>query len=275
MKLRLKIKKITKRVGTFLNRRAKEFIVVILIGLGVYLWLDSDTHDFGLNFLTEMIGVAVTIYVIDRLNVKREEAKALPFKIAAYEDVRLFTSRYISFWVSAYENSVPEKFPENIQTFFSNAGMGKIWTWLDLDSKANVTTPMTWWRWIRDNAFEWKNAGNVILSRHQANVDPEIYACVHQISDGLFNNCLLYLESIEKTQLIRGTRKVFNLGGFSVAPKDEDYRAILRLILWCDEFYEIHNVGSCKLQKVTGYDSNRQRKLPPKSMIKICDSTTK
>lgn len=275
MKLRLIVKAIKKSVGDFLIKWAKELIVVILIGLGLYLWLDGDTHDFGLNFLTEMIGVAVTIYVIDRLNVKREEARVIPFKMAAYEDVRLFASRYISFWVSAYENSVPEAFPENIQTFFSSAGMGKIWNWLDLDSQPNVSTPTTWWRWIRDNASEWKSSGNVILSRHQVNMDPEIYACVHQICDGLFNTCLLHLQAMERTPLIRETRKVFHLGGFSIPPKEEDYRAILRLISWCDEFHEIHNVGSCKLQKVAGYDSNRQRRLPPKSMIKINDLATK
>ena len=47
-----------------------------------------------------MLGVAITVFVIDRLIQAREETKNIPQKLAAYEDVRLYASRYISFWTS-------------------------------------------------------------------------------------------------------------------------------------------------------------------------------
>ncbi|MCE2963492.1 MAG: hypothetical protein ACK5UE_06680 [Chitinophagales bacterium] len=78
----------------------------------------AKTEQFGLNFFTEMLGVAVTVFVIDRLIQNREETRSIPQKLAAYEDVWLYTSRYISFWTSVYRESVPEEEPQTFEAFF-------------------------------------------------------------------------------------------------------------------------------------------------------------
>jgi|GEM_PF-2130145 len=54
-----------------------------LLLFGLLFWLGSQsTRDFGLNFFTEMLGVAVTIFVIDRLIQRGEVLKKYPAKIS-------------------------------------------------------------------------------------------------------------------------------------------------------------------------------------------------
>lgn len=109
----------------------KTTILTLLAFLLIWLfcWLGSTkTEQFGLNFFTEMLGVFVTIFVIDRLIQNREENKNIPQRLAAYEDIRLYTSRYISFWVNAYRESVPDEEPTTLNLFFSETGWEKFWT---------------------------------------------------------------------------------------------------------------------------------------------------
>ena len=47
----------------------------------------EEFKDFGLNFFTEILGVVITVFVIERFIQKKEDKRNLPQKLAAYEDV--------------------------------------------------------------------------------------------------------------------------------------------------------------------------------------------
>ncbi len=93
----------------------KEWGTIILILslcllLGLFCWLKTEEFkDFGLNFFTEILGVVITVFVIERFIQKKEDKRNLPQKLAAYEDVRLYTSRYISFWTETYRRRVNQQ----------------------------------------------------------------------------------------------------------------------------------------------------------------------
>ena len=38
-----------------------------LLLIGIYLWINDNTADFGLNFTTEVIGVVITVFLINYL----------------------------------------------------------------------------------------------------------------------------------------------------------------------------------------------------------------
>ena len=258
MKLWIKIK----------NERLIILTLLGLLSIGLLCWLSSPTtEEFGLNFFTEMLGVAVTVFIIDRLIQNREERRNIPQKLAAYEDVRLYTSRYISFWTSAFRASVPEKEPESIEEFFSENGMTKILQYLYMDSEPNVTPPRKWWDWIVNNAKEFKDNGDKLLDRHSHNLDPVAFGYVHQITESSFNNILLLSPSIRQSDNSTNFPRVKILGSYSMQPPKEDFEAILGLVKWCNETYSNLNKYSDIIKKVTEYKPQKDRKMPPKCMI--------
>ena len=246
-------------------------IILTLLGLlsiGLLFWLISPTtEDFGLNFFTEMLGVAITVFVIDRLIQNREERRNIPQKLAAYEDVRLYTSRYISFWTSTFKDAVPEEEPESIEEFFSENGMTKILQYLYMNSEPNVTPPRKWWDWIVHNAKEFKDNGDKILDRHSHNLDPVAFGFLHQLTESSFNNMLLLSPSIRQSDNSMNFPRIEVLGSYSMPPPKEDFEAILGLVKWCNETYSSLNKYSVTIKKVSEYKPQKNRKMPPKCMI--------
>jgi hypothetical protein len=251
--------------------KSDKVIILTILGfifLGLFCWLGSKTtEDFGLNFFTEMLGVAITVFVIDRLIQNREERRSIPQKLAAYEDVRLYASRYISFWTTTYRDSVPEDTPETIELFFSDSGMKKILNHLYMDSEPNVTPSRTWWDWISYNAKEFKENGDKILDRHSHNLDPIAFGYVHQLSESSFNNMLLMSSSIRESDIQMNFPRVKVLGNYAMSPQKEDYEAILGLVKWCNDMYAKLKKYSNSIKKVSEYIPTKSSKTPPKCMI--------
>ncbi len=87
--------------NSYLDNKPIANILFAFLIFGAVLWqIEGGAGDFGLNFFTEVLGVVITVLIVDRIAQKREEEKTLPQKLAVYEDVRLLVSRYLSFWLS-------------------------------------------------------------------------------------------------------------------------------------------------------------------------------
>ncbi|HEV8080257.1 MAG TPA: hypothetical protein VGP43_06070 [Chitinophagaceae bacterium] len=242
--------------------------LVFFLGFGLFCWLFwKPAEEFGLNFFTEISGAAITVVIIDRLIKNREYRKTIPQKLASYEDVRLFVTRYISFWTETYSLSVPEAEPENFMVFFSEEGMSKILSYLYLDSEPNITPPRTWWDWIPNQAKEFKNMGDKILDRHSSLLDPEAYGYIHQLTESSFNNLLIMLPSLRQTDILYKFPRVKVLGSYSINPQKEDFEAILGIIKWCEIAHEKLKKYNPDLKKITQYSMSKNRKLPLKCMI--------
>lgn len=252
----------------------KEWGTIILILslcllLGLFCWLKTEEFkDFGLNFFTEILGVVITVFVIERFIQKKEDKRNLPQKLAAYEDVRLYTSRYISFWTETYRCSVPETEPNTLEKFFSENGMTKILSYLYMDSSPNVIPQMSWWDWMLENAKEFKENGEKILDRYSYNLDPIVFGCIHQLAESPFYSCILMLPSIRKSDTQYNTPRVKVLGSYTITPPQEDYDAILKLVRWCNETYNMLKKYNKSIIKVAEYlPAAENKNFPPKCMI--------
>jgi hypothetical protein len=252
------------------NKKNETLIVLALSGfilVGLLCWLCfSKTENFGLNFFTNMLGVTVTIFVIDRLIKNREEARSIPQKLAAYEDVRLYTSRYISFWTNVYRESVPEEEPDTLEIFFSEAGMTKILDYLYMDSEPNVYPSRKWYNWIAQNAKEFKENGDKLLDRYSHNLDPIAFGYVHQLTESFFNNALSYAPMIRQSDSFDKTPRPQVLGSYVFLPPKEDYEAIIGLVKWCDATYHVLKKHRNSINKIE-YFTIKNRIMPPKCMI--------
>ena len=110
-------------------------VLSFFLATGFFLWIksDNDLRDFGLNFFTEILGVAITVFIIDGLSQIREYERMKPLKLAEFEDAKNLFNRFISFWYVTYSRSVPEEYPETFDEFLSNTGIGKIFNYLNID----------------------------------------------------------------------------------------------------------------------------------------------
>lgn len=244
------------------------FILGFLILCGAFFWLSSDrTEDFGLNFFTEMLGVLITVIIVDKIIKIREQNYLLPQKLVVYEDVRLYVSRYLGFWIDTYQQSVPEDDPETIEDFFSEHGMTKILDYLYMDSEPNVAHPQTWWVWIIHNVKEFQERGDKILDRHSHLLEPKVYASIHQLTETGFYKTLTLIPSLKQIDELNKFPRIKVLGSYSLPPFKEDYEAILFLYQWCQDQYEIYKKFNPDLKKVSEYRPMKNKKMPPKNMI--------
>lgn len=242
--------------------------ISILIVVGLFFWLLFDsTKEFGLNFFTEMLGVLVTVLVIEKLLQNREKDRLLPQQMVVYEDVRLFVSRYISFWTTTYRESVPEGDPKDLEELFSESGMPKILKYLHMDSEPNVTPPRKWWDWIVYNAKEFSEAGDKILDRHAHILEPAVYALVHQLTESSFNKLLLMIPGLKQSDSLRQFPRVKVLGSYSMPPQKEDFEAILGLVDWCESQYKKFKDINPSVKRVSLYNPSNDKNMPPKCQI--------
>jgi hypothetical protein len=263
------LNKTYKGIADFINKEKTLLTILgVLILFGAFLWIyTSEYKDFGLNFFTEMLGVLVTILVVERIFRNREKNHLLPQKISAYEDVRLFTTLYINFWVETYRISVPKDDPENLQKFFSQEGMGLIGAYLDMDSEPNVTPNRKWWDWMTYNVKEFQNAGDKILDRHAIILEPELYSQIHQLTESSFNKVICHMPAIRQSDTRNNFQRNTAFGSYSIPPINEDFEAILYLHNWCEKQYEEYRKIKPNIHRVTVYEPKTDKNLPLKCTV--------
>lgn len=210
-------------------------VVGLLLAIGLFCWqVWEPGREFGLNFTTEILGVIVTVFIIDRLIKQREERKSIPLKLAAYEDVRMFITKYAIFWQYLYRNSVPEDDPDTLEEFFSHKGMGKIWE--NLYIKAEIGNPIrnSMWKHLSDNVSAFKRKSDQLLERHANVLDPQAYKFLHQLAESWCIGELINLpESFQGNTERYGISILASYCSFPAL--DEDYKPIIGLIHWCEK----------------------------------------
>ena len=212
-----------------------KYQLVIILGLflvtGLLLWLKSDNElrDFGLNFFTEILGVAITVFIIDGLSQIREYERMKPLKLAEFEDAKNLFNRFISFWYVTYSRSVPEEYPETFDEFLSDNGIGKIFNYLNIDSKPSQNESLSWTQWIQDNHNDWVELSNRFLERHSANADPELYKLIHAFVECPFMKTIPMMNAFKKVREKNDSPRLSALSGYLPKPRKADYEVLQKM----------------------------------------------
>lgn len=249
------------------HKRLLILIMFLITASCLYLWLSStgEVSNFGLNAFTETLGILVTVLIVDHLIKRQEELRSLPQKATAYEDVRLLTSRVVSFWADVYRSSVPEPSPSSVYALFCEASFEKMRTRLNLDSQANVTPARTWWDWAPQSLSDHKNRAETILERHNNVLDPKAYAYVHQIATGGMEPGLIH--SMRQSDLQMGFPRPRILGSYYFL-LDNYCETVIGLVVWCEEqFKQLESNGIQGLKRVGATIGPWERQDKPPSMI--------
>ncbi|MFZ2303067.1 MAG: hypothetical protein WAW10_14500 [Gallionella sp.] len=250
--------------------RHKKLLVLIMCLLAaacLYLWLraEGELSNFGLNAFTESLGILVTVLIVDYLIKRQEELRSLPQKATAYEDVRLLTSRVISFWSDVYHSCIPEESPKDVASLFCNAAFEKIRTSLNMDARPNVTPQRTWWEYFPQNLSDHRKRAETILERHNNVLDPKAYSYVHQIATEGMDPELI--NSIRQSDMQGGFPRPYILGSYYFL-REGYFETVLGLVAWCEQqIVQLEGNGITGLRRVGATIGAWDRQDAPPSMI--------
>ncbi len=227
---------------------------------------EKDWHDFGLNGFTESLGIAITIFLIDFLQERREELRLLPKRRVAHEDVRLLVVRITSFWYSNYVLSVPGPSPSTFEELLNESSIAKVYRYLDMNSQPNVTPARSWWQFFPEQLTEFQSHAEKILERHNTILDPIAYDAVHKLANCCMNPGII--NGIRQSDAEFKTPRPQILGSyfFTTGPY---FSSLLLLAEWCNE--EAKKIK--KLDKVDAMEIDQtfpvsEPRFPPPCMIK-------
>ena len=206
-------------------------IILCLTVLGLLTWFISKNHwsDFGLNFFTEMLGVIITVLIIDSIVKKRERKRIQPLKMAEYTDAIRIYSNFVSFWMECYSQSVPLEFPKTVEEFLTENGIGKVTRYLNIDSKPRVAGSWTWMTWIIYNQKQWIESCDKFLSRHNTYSDPELFKAFHDFSEGHFLKNLSIMSTIKLLDSQQGITRFPSMYEHAAMLLEDDYRVLQNL----------------------------------------------
>ncbi|MDH4091951.1 MAG: hypothetical protein OEV24_15950 [Cyclobacteriaceae bacterium] len=225
------------------------------LAVGLFLWIksDNDLKDFGLNFVTEILGVVITVFIIDGLAQIREFERTKPLKLAEFEDAKNLFNRFISFWYVAYSRSVPAEYPETFDEFLSDKGIGRIFDYLDIGSKPSQNDSLSWTQWIQDNHDEWLAISNRYLERHSANADPELYKLIHAFVECPIMKTIPMMNAFTKVREKNDSHRSNALSGYLPKPKKTDYEVLQKMNQCLKSLNKKYYPDKSKSDNITNY----------------------
>ncbi len=221
----------------------------LLLGIAAYLWLfTSRASEFGLNFFTEIMGVAITVLVVDRLISRREqrkeEAKELPRRLTNYRHVARFTNRFLQDYLWMYEVCSKDPLPATIEEFLQPKTFKLINLRLDFNASIGLDQPDVR---VRDNllacSMRAMRNGERILDR-SFGLAPEVQNHLDQLLYSDFFDFLLEMPA--RDSMFAQMQRDIEAGGnyfdqshrtFLFAPTENECNAIVGLYHWCHSEY--------------------------------------
>lgn len=248
-------------------------ILLIITTLAFIFWrtlYDYPWGELGLEVFGGLVGMGITVLIVDKLLKRQRENELLPIRIAYYRDTQLFLSKLISFWANVYNYSVPKSNPETIETLFSEESFTQMAERLDLSSVVpGMSFDKTWFELFDEKAEEFEKAGKEILSQYSVYLDPEIFGSMHHIVKcGRFIISMKDINKFRKYNEKKHLSEPTTLSNYYYMWDEEDFEHLIRIYRWCVECY----AGIAKMKRgiavqTVGIPVRKNKKMPPPCMI--------
>ncbi len=172
--------------------------LVLLILLGILLWFKFPKfNEFGLNFTTEMIGVFITVFIVDFLLKRREDERLLPNRIIVYQETSLLYNRFSSLFFELYNKTVKEIPPKDTIGFLEANLIEKALYHADSNANANVSPPQKLPNYIANSGKDLTERAEKILDKYSIFMDPKVALLIHKcFIECVFISTLKMLSSV-------------------------------------------------------------------------------
>ncbi len=188
-----------KNLIRFMKKIALIVFIVLLGAFGIvdYVSNNSFVNNYFPNFISEIVGIAVVFFLIDRVvenDRKRERDK---FKFIALKKFIRPVGEIADFFAKMIKASMDPKNearPESYASLFSSALIFEIQQ-LDFGTDAPVVPKRNWFQWGRDVLENNTNKINDIINSYSPFLDAETLSRIEELEENHLIRCLnqLYL----------------------------------------------------------------------------------
>ncbi|UZE97624.1 potassium channel family protein [Alkalimarinus alittae] len=218
-----------------------------------------------LGLYTVVIGVSSALsIVVNKKIAAEEEAKKIPLRLAAYEDISVYVNRMMRLFMNFYKHSVPSDAPIDMKDFFSVDCMETIYGMIDLNGRPDVIPDQDWWSYIPEEAKNIIELGEKVLVRHAGHIDPEIYSLVHSIAESPELLTMKIIPRLKNLPIRENHPPI--LAANAATPSHEFLTNILKLHSWCCELKQSQPESNSQMRGLFEYNPNFERRTPPASM---------
>lgn len=220
-----------------MKNRIKETIIIssfIFISIILYCILSNEIKfgDIFLNLSTELIGILITIIILDNIMKHREEKKHLPIKISMFNNVQSFLIEICNFWSVLYFYSQEFSNEIDFRKLFERDTFEKIVENLDLESSRR-----NWFETIHNESKKIYNKGR-LMDNYITFLDPEIISKIlYLIEDKFFINSLISISNSREYDIRNKIPKPTYLGAYYHIPDEEVFKSIHFIYNWCQKTY--------------------------------------
>lgn len=209
----------------FLRFLFNNWLVLAVLALGVQLarfYIAQGNRDLGLNIATELFGVALTVFIIDRFYKARDQERLrgleYPKRVAMYQQAKKYLRMYTMYWyhIGQAQNGNYDFGTLNLNwnfightNVFKGDRMDAILGQLDINAQMNHHDPLTYGEFIEHHSKALKDYGEHFLTRYADQIDPQLYTMVEELNDSPFLSTQLDIirRSRIYDKMVKGTRK--------------------------------------------------------------------
>lgn len=219
-------------------------IVLFAVSVGAFLFgSKSDQQwvkDLSLNVGTEIMGILLTVFLIDTVIRRNEAKKRARAKALAFQQLRIPLLHQISVLQGLYKASVtnlPEKLPVELEELFGPSYFVQI-AFLDFSKPAPLasTTPLQWFDYLKLEAEKFRLSLSRTIEKYAVFLEVNEIELLEELINSSFLSMIEQATAIRAVDIKESYKGTYNLfGGQGMDSLVKEYTA------WFTQLVAIHN----------------------------------
>ena len=99
---------IVKKIRTLIKRHTLPFFFITSMLISILLYIAPFSREFGVNFISEIVGVWITVFLVNKIIEKRERQKRVAIDLRILREVTSIIASYFSIWKHLVWRYAPE-----------------------------------------------------------------------------------------------------------------------------------------------------------------------
>jgi uncharacterized membrane protein YhaH (DUF805 family) len=216
-------------------------VVILLVVFGILT--ENETADnFSLNLITEIVGIFLTVFLIDLVIKRRENKEKKNILKNTYTQYKRPAQTLLYFFAKVYKASTlerPSEWDTDYKTLFSTDQFYTSIRYLDFMKKAPVTPNTDWLNHSHHEMTEIKNGFDKILDKYAFTLDSKVISDLEWLSNNWIIK-ILYSGPIYKAsdQSMDFKRENFCLLAIKSENSDNPVKELIDKVFEVAEYFE-------------------------------------
>lgn len=202
-------------------------LFVVFFAFGGVLVNDSEFKEFGINFLAEMAGIFVTVYVVELFYNGMRNHRKLPIRIIIWRDLVTIFDRYYLLWKAAY-NHTQINTVDSIEQAYNLKLYKEMMKKLNLDDRPTNQEKLNWAELISLTTKDIEQDITDFIRLHYSRLDPILLSSLFQFLESDFLGSTTELEKLKRLRN-NGGNSFYDI---SLKPDQETFDLLTGLYYW-------------------------------------------